>query len=169
MHDDLTPRERLAKIVAEETGDGRRIVRFLVQVAEGELDHQDFKPCHRMDAAKELVKVGLTEFSDYIHANSTPSRPRANRTSRPRRRPVPRDSPGARTTRRIRQGTHPGRSNRHQDVRRSHGRPQRRRRLQAPSPHRSSPRTHQARLRRNIHPVRARRPHCARRAPRIDN
>ena len=83
MHDDLTPRERLAKIVAEETGDGRRIVRFLVQVAEGELDHQDFKPCHRMDAAKELVKVGLTEFSDYIHANSTPPRPRGRKTSRP--------------------------------------------------------------------------------------
>ena len=83
MYDNLTPRERLAKIVAEETGDGRRIVRFLVQVTEGELHSEGFKPCHRMDSARELVKIGLTEFSDYIHANSTPSKPRARRTSRP--------------------------------------------------------------------------------------
>ena len=83
MHDNLTPRERLAKIVAEETGGGRRIVRFLVQVAEGELHSEGFQPCHRMDSAKELVKIGLTEFEDYIHANSTPPRPRAGRTSCP--------------------------------------------------------------------------------------
>ena len=79
--DNLTPRERLARIVAEETGDGRRIVKFLVQVADGELHNEDFKACHRMDAAKELVKIGLTEFSDYIHANSTPRKPRVNRTN----------------------------------------------------------------------------------------
>ena len=36
-----------------------------------------------MDSAKELVKIGLTEFSDYIQANSTPPRPRAGRKSRP--------------------------------------------------------------------------------------
>ena len=83
MHDDLTPRERLAQIVAEETGDGRRIVRFLVQVAEGELNSEGFQPCHRMDSAKELVKIGLTEFEDYIHANSTPRKPKAKRTSFP--------------------------------------------------------------------------------------
>ncbi len=83
MHDNLTPRERLAQIVAEETGDGRRIVRFLVQVAEGELHSEGFKPCHRMDSAKELVKIGLTEFSDYVRANSTPSKPRARRTTSP--------------------------------------------------------------------------------------
>ena len=83
MHDDLTPRERLARIVAEETGDGRRIVTFLVQVAEGELNSEGFQPCHRMDSAKELVKIGLTEFEDYVHANSTPRKPRARRTSTP--------------------------------------------------------------------------------------
>ena len=83
MHDDLTPRERLARIVAEETGDGRRIVKFLVQVAEGELDSEGFRPCHRMDSAKELVKIGLTEFEDYVRANSTPPRTRARRTSAP--------------------------------------------------------------------------------------
>ena len=83
MHDNLTPRERLAKIVAEETGDGRRIVKFLVQVAEGELNSEGFQPCHRMDSAKELVKIGLTEFEDYIQANSKPRKPRAKRTSAP--------------------------------------------------------------------------------------
>ena len=83
MYDNLTPRERLAKIVAEETGDGRRIVKFLVQVAEGELDSEGFQPCHRMDSAKELVKIGLTEFEDYIQANSTPRKPRARRTNSP--------------------------------------------------------------------------------------
>ena len=83
MHENLTPRERLAQIVAEETGGGRRIVTFFVQVAEGELNSEGFQPCHRMDSAKELVKIGLTEFEDYIQANSTPRKPRAKRTSRP--------------------------------------------------------------------------------------
>ena len=83
MHDDLTPRERLAKIVAEETGDGRRIVTFLVRVAEGDLHVEGFQPCHRMDSAKELIKIGLTEFEDYVRANSTPRKPRARRTSAP--------------------------------------------------------------------------------------
>ena len=88
MYDNLTPRERLAKIVAEETGDGRRIVRFLVQVADGELHSEGFKPCHRMDSAKELVKIGLTEFSDYIHANSTPRKTQGQENKPSRRRPV---------------------------------------------------------------------------------
>ena len=69
----LTPRERLAEIVAEETNGGRRVVKFFVSVAEGDLE--EFKPNHRMDAAKELVKIGLEEFEDYIEANrSTPRR-----------------------------------------------------------------------------------------------
>ena len=81
MCDDLTPQQRLANIVADETDGGRRVVRFFVQVAEGELDHQDFKPNHRMDAAKELVKVGLTEFDDYIragHATAAQTRPQGS-------------------------------------------------------------------------------------------
>ena len=83
MCDELTPQQRLANIVAEETDGGRRVVRFFVQVAEGELDHQDFKPNHRMDAAKELVKVGLTEFDDYIRANDATIARRAPRSRRP--------------------------------------------------------------------------------------
>ena len=81
--DNLSPQERLAKIVAEETDGGRRVVRFFMQVAEGELDHEGFKPNHRMDSAKELVKIGLTEFEDYISANPLPSKRRAPRSRRP--------------------------------------------------------------------------------------
>ena len=71
-NDNLTPQERLAEIVAEETDGGRRVVRFFMQVAEGELDHEGFKPNHRMDSAKELVKIGLTEFEDYINSHPAP-------------------------------------------------------------------------------------------------
>ena len=59
----LTPSQRLAKIVAEETDEGRDIVRFLSNAAKGLL--RDFQPNHRMDAAKELVKIGIEEFADY--------------------------------------------------------------------------------------------------------
>ncbi len=83
MCDELTPQQRLASIVAEETDGGRRVVRFFVQVAEGELDHQGFKPNHRMDAAKELIKVGLTEFDDYIRAGHATIARRAPRSRRP--------------------------------------------------------------------------------------
>ena len=83
MCDELTPQQRLADIVAEETDGGRRVVRFFVQVAEGELDHQGFKPNHRMDAAKELVRVGLTEFDDYIRAGHATIARRAPRSRRP--------------------------------------------------------------------------------------
>ena len=83
MRDELTPQQRLANIVAEETDGGRRVVRFFVKVAEGELDREGFKPNHRMDAAKELVKVGLTEFDDYIRSGQTAATRRAPRTRRP--------------------------------------------------------------------------------------
>ncbi len=75
-HDNLSPQQRLARIVAEVTDDGRRVVQFFMQVADGKLDHEDFKPNHRMDAAKELVKIGLSEFQDYIDANPSPPRRR---------------------------------------------------------------------------------------------
>ncbi len=81
--DNLSPQQRLARIVAEVTDDGRRVVQFFMQVADGKLDHEDFKPNHRMDAAKELVKIGLTEFADYV----PPPKPRA-----PRRKPADADA-----------------------------------------------------------------------------
>ena len=53
-------RSELAQIVREETDDGRAAVRFLVNVMQGELP--DFKPCHRLSAAKELLQRGF----DYV-------------------------------------------------------------------------------------------------------
>ena len=77
----LSPQQRLAKIVAEETDGGRKIVRFFRQVVEGELNHEGFQPNHRMDSAKQLVKIGLTEFQDYIDANASP--PKRRKTKKP--------------------------------------------------------------------------------------
>ncbi len=72
----LSPQQRLAQIVAEETDGGRTIVRFFRQVVKGELNHEGFQPNHRMDSAKQLVKIGLTEFQDYIDANASPPKRR---------------------------------------------------------------------------------------------
>ena len=77
----LSPQQRLAKIVAQVTDDGRRVVQFFMQVADGNLDSEGFQPNHRMDAAKELVKIGLTEFADYVPP-PTPRVPRRNPTSK---------------------------------------------------------------------------------------
>ena len=79
----IDPAQRLAKIVAEETSDGRRIVQFFLKVADGRLDSEGFKANHRIDAAKELVKIGLTEFEDYIKANIPTPKRRAPKTGRP--------------------------------------------------------------------------------------
>ncbi len=86
-NDNLAPQERLARIVCEETGGGRRVVQFFMKVAEGELDSEGFKPNHRMDSAKELVKIGLTEFEDYINSHPAPAKRRA-----PKSTPAPDDA-----------------------------------------------------------------------------
>ena len=49
----------LADIIAQETQDGRLIVRFLVSAMEDLLP--DFQPCHRIDAARLLVKLGFDQ------------------------------------------------------------------------------------------------------------
>ncbi len=54
----------LADIIAQETGDGRLIVRFLVSAMDGELP--DFQPCHRIDAARLLVKLGFDQAQTVI-------------------------------------------------------------------------------------------------------
>ena len=54
----------LADIIAQETGDGRLIVRFLVSAMDGELP--DFQPCHRIDAARLLVKLGFDRAQPVI-------------------------------------------------------------------------------------------------------
>ena len=47
----------LARVIREDTDDGRSIARFLVNVMEGEL--RTFKPHHRMSAARELLDRGF--------------------------------------------------------------------------------------------------------------
>ena len=47
----------LADIVREETDDGRLVVRFLIDVMQGKVD--DSKPCHRLDAARQLLNLGF--------------------------------------------------------------------------------------------------------------
>ena len=49
--------QELADIIKLETSDGREAVRFLVDVMQGKL--QDFKPHHRLSAAKELLRRGF--------------------------------------------------------------------------------------------------------------
>ena len=49
--------DELADIIKSETSNGRDAVRFLVDVMQGNLD--SFKPCHRISAAKELLRRGF--------------------------------------------------------------------------------------------------------------
>ncbi len=54
----------LATTIQDRTNDGTSIVDFLFAVMRSELD--GFKPCHRLDAAKLLVKYHLDEARNYI-------------------------------------------------------------------------------------------------------
>ena len=56
----------------EETGDGRLIVRFLVSAMQGGLEGS--KPCHRLNAARQLLDLGFTEAQAFIDS-STATRP----------------------------------------------------------------------------------------------
>ena len=58
----------LADIVREETDDGRLIVRFLIDVMQGRLEHS--KPCHRLDAARQLLALGFLQGQSFINANT---------------------------------------------------------------------------------------------------
>ena len=66
----------LADIIAQETQDGRLIVRFLISAMDGDLT--DFQPCHRIDAARLLVKLGFDQAQTVIDrdrdAQRTPNR-----------------------------------------------------------------------------------------------
>ena len=52
--------DELADIIKLETSNGRDIVRFLVDVMHGNL--VGFKPCHRLAAAKELLRRGFRQL-----------------------------------------------------------------------------------------------------------
>ena len=64
----------LADIIAQETEDGRLIVQFLVSAMEGELT--DFQPCHRIDAARLLVKLGYDQAQAAIDRANAAQRAR---------------------------------------------------------------------------------------------
>ena len=81
----------LADIIAQETEDGRLIVQFLVSAMEGELT--DFQPCHRIDAARLLVKLGFDQAQTAIDRARAAQRAAAqrapNRDSRSLSQPQP--------------------------------------------------------------------------------
>lgn len=72
----------LADIIAQETQDGRLIVRFLVSAMDGELP--DFQPCHRIDAARLLVKLGFVQAQTVIDAARARQRESRSQAHAPR-------------------------------------------------------------------------------------
>ena len=69
----------LADIVREETDDGRLIVRFLIDVMQGKID--DSKPCHRLDAARQLLNLGFDGARNVIQSVSQSANARAQSTA----------------------------------------------------------------------------------------
>ncbi len=74
----------LAGIITQETQDGRLIVRFLLSAMDGDL--ADFQPCHRIDAARLLVKLGFDQAQPVIDRARAAPGPRLRE---PRSRPQP--------------------------------------------------------------------------------
>ena len=65
----------LADIIREETNDGRIIIRFLIEVMQGKID--DSKPCHRLDAARQLLNLGFDGAHAVIQSVSQSASARA--------------------------------------------------------------------------------------------
>ena len=65
----------LADIIREETNDGRLVVRFLIDVMQGKVD--DSKPCHRLDAARQLLNLGFDGAQSVIQSVSQSASVRA--------------------------------------------------------------------------------------------
>ena len=61
----------LADIIREETDDGRHIVRFLIDIMQGKVD--DSKPCHRLDAARQLLNLGFDGARSVIQSAQSAS------------------------------------------------------------------------------------------------
>ena len=59
-------RPDIADIIREETQHGRTVVKFLVSAMEGEI--HDFKPCHRLDATRQLIKFGYDPAQSFLDA-----------------------------------------------------------------------------------------------------
>ena len=84
----------IAEIVRQKTDDGARIIDFFLEVMEGRV--ADAKLCHRIDAAKQLVKYGSKEAADFIaehsdetcdHCESRKRGPRPRKDESPAARP----------------------------------------------------------------------------------
>ena len=70
QHNDDASEERypsLADIVRDETDGGRLVVQFLVDAMQGQLE--DAKPCHQLDAARQLLKLGMDDARIYVAEN----------------------------------------------------------------------------------------------------
>ena len=65
----------LADIIREETDDGRLVVRFLIDIMQGKVD--DSKPCHRLDAARQLLNLGFHGAKAVIQSVPQPTNGRA--------------------------------------------------------------------------------------------
>ena len=66
----------LTDIVREETDDDRLVVRFLIDIMQGKID--DSKPCHRLDAARQLLNLGFKGARSPSYS-PPPSRPASAR------------------------------------------------------------------------------------------
>ena len=58
----------LAQLVQSNTQDGHTIIDFLINVMQGRLNN--FKPCHRLSAARMLIIYGHQDADDFITDNS---------------------------------------------------------------------------------------------------
>lgn len=77
----------IADIIAQETQDGRLIVRFLISTMHGELP--DSQPCHRLDAARLLVKLGFEPAQSLIDRAAPRRSPQPHLRSQPQPEPEP--------------------------------------------------------------------------------
>jgi len=93
----------LSQIIKLRTNNGRTIVDFLVDVMQDR--YEDFRICHRLQAARLLTTYGNEDAPDFIDVNTTDSSS-STRKSKPRR-PTTFDSELARV---IREDTDDGRS-----------------------------------------------------------
>ena len=82
-HDDI---EGISDIIREETNNGRAVVKFLISAMQDEIN--DFKPCHRLDAARQLIKFGFDPAQSFLDIYMSiqgppPTRTRASSPAEP--------------------------------------------------------------------------------------
>ena len=83
QHNDDASEDRypsLADIARDETDGGRLVVRFLVDAMRGQLE--DAKPCHQLDAARQLLKLGMDDARSYVAENGLASNNRNGHSQR---------------------------------------------------------------------------------------